>query len=264
MKARKYLRLSTLTICLSFYTLIFSQVTIGSSIPPQKDALLDIKENEDGTSEKGLLIPRVSLTSTVLASPLSSHVKGMVIYNTATKNDVTPGLYYNDGKKWISSSNTSNLNQISNAWYIIGTEEHADSNLDHIWHQGKVSIGSTIVPLDFKDATLYIRGDVSTSGKYYTTSSVYADYVFEHYYHGESAINPDYQFKSIHDIEKFIDENKHLPGITKINELEQTEKGYTIDMTSLVIQQLEKIEELYLHVIELNKKIDLLQEKQKK
>ena len=53
-------------------------------------------------SNKGLLIPRVALISTSSFAPLSAHVAGMVIYNTATANDVLPGFYYDNGTKWIS------------------------------------------------------------------------------------------------------------------------------------------------------------------
>lgn len=44
------------------YTLdISAQVTIGSKEEPEKGTLLDIKANIDGSSEKGLLLPRVFL-----------------------------------------------------------------------------------------------------------------------------------------------------------------------------------------------------------
>jgi hypothetical protein len=51
---------------------------------------------------KGLLIPRIALISTVSASPLSAHVTGMLIYNTATTGDVQPGVYINEGTRWVS------------------------------------------------------------------------------------------------------------------------------------------------------------------
>lgn len=64
------------------------------------DALVDMQSNA-----KGLLLPRVALTSTISASPLSAFAAGMVVYNTNTtntgSNDVAPGYYYNDGTKWI-------------------------------------------------------------------------------------------------------------------------------------------------------------------
>ena len=77
-----------------------SQVTIGSLTPPNEDSLLDLKETAGGTSTKGLLLPRVSLQSTSSPSPLTNHEQGMFVYNTVTVNDVTPGIYYNDGNEW--------------------------------------------------------------------------------------------------------------------------------------------------------------------
>lgn len=81
-----------------------AQVTIGSESSPNNNALLDLKENSSGTSTKGLLLPRVTLSSTTSFSPLSAHVAGMTVYNTATTGDVTPGYYINDGTRWVRSS----------------------------------------------------------------------------------------------------------------------------------------------------------------
>jgi hypothetical protein len=64
---------------------------------PNANAGLDVD-----FANKGLLIPRVALTSTASFAPLSAHVNGMMVYNTATAGDVTPGFYYNDGTKWIA------------------------------------------------------------------------------------------------------------------------------------------------------------------
>jgi hypothetical protein len=32
---------------------------------------------------------------------MTAHVAGMLIYNTATVGDVTPGFYFNNGTKWV-------------------------------------------------------------------------------------------------------------------------------------------------------------------
>jgi hypothetical protein len=57
-------------------------------------------------ANKGLLMPRVALTATNLPAPLSAHVAGMHVYNTATAGSgstaVAAGEYYNDGTQWIS------------------------------------------------------------------------------------------------------------------------------------------------------------------
>lgn len=88
------------------------------------------------------------------------------------------------------------------------------------------------------------------NGSIVTTSNTYPDYVFEKYFTGKSAINPKYDFKKIGEIKTFIQENHHLPGIISIKDIQKTNNGYDVDLTKLSISQLEKIEELYLHVIE--------------
>lgn len=66
---------------------------------PNKDAILELE-----SSGKGLLHARVALTGTANSFPLSIHVAGMMVYNTATAGDVIPGIYYNNGVKWILAS----------------------------------------------------------------------------------------------------------------------------------------------------------------
>ncbi|MEI7980258.1 MAG: hypothetical protein WCI71_01305, partial [Bacteroidota bacterium] len=66
--------------------------------PPNANAGLDVD-----FASKGLLIPRVALTGTTSFAPLAAHVAGMIVYNTATTGDVTPGFYYNNGTRWIAS-----------------------------------------------------------------------------------------------------------------------------------------------------------------
>ncbi len=55
---------------------------------------------EVSSSNMGLLIPRISITSTAKASPVTSPKTSLLIYNTATAGDVTPGYYYWDSK-WV-------------------------------------------------------------------------------------------------------------------------------------------------------------------
>jgi len=81
----------------------FSQTT-GVSINPTGDnpdpsAILDVNADT-----KGLLIPRVALTSTASASPVSSPQTSLLVYNTATANDVTPGFYFWNGAAWAALS----------------------------------------------------------------------------------------------------------------------------------------------------------------
>lgn len=91
---------------------------------------------------------------------------------------------------------------------------------------------------------------LKVNGSIVTTSNTYPDYVFEKYFTGNSVIKPDYHFKDLEETKNFVKENHHLPGIVSIKDLTKSEDGYDVDLTRLSIQQLEKIEELYLHAIE--------------
>ena len=50
--------------------------------------------------DKGLLVPRVSLVQTTSPSPVLAPATSLLVYNTTTINDVTPGYYFWDGLKW--------------------------------------------------------------------------------------------------------------------------------------------------------------------
>jgi hypothetical protein len=87
----------------------YSQVGIGTT-NPDSDALLEL---DASISIGGLLLPRVSLTSTSSFAPLSAHVEGMSVYNTNTAGDVRPGQYYNDGSKWIRLGGTDAIDSVT-------------------------------------------------------------------------------------------------------------------------------------------------------
>lgn len=70
----------------------------------------------------------------------------------------------------------------------------------------------------------------------------WADYVFE----------DNYDLMSLNSLEKYIKENKHLPEVPTTSEV--LENG--IELKEMNILLLKKIEELTLHLIELNKKIE--------
>ena len=77
---------------------------------------------------------------------------------------------------------------------------------------------------------------------------------------------PDYVFKSsynimpIYELEKYINCNKHLPGLPTAAEVEQ--EGQKLAKNQALL--LEKIEELTIYVIEQNKRIEKLEIENKK
>jgi hypothetical protein len=85
---------------LFFYSVSSFSQSVGISpqvnSSPNPNAGLDVNY-----SNKGLLIPRVALVSSGNAAPLSAHTAGMLVYNTSSSQDLVPGLYYNNGQKWL-------------------------------------------------------------------------------------------------------------------------------------------------------------------
>lgn len=103
-----------------------SQVGIGTTTP-DNNAVLDLV-----SSNEGVLISRISLTSVSNSSPLSNHVSGMIVYNTTnsgTGNEIVfPGFYYNNGQQWIRLETFANeLGDVKhgimlgdhNGWYLL-------------------------------------------------------------------------------------------------------------------------------------------------
>jgi len=158
-------------------------------------------------------------------------------------------LNYTDENKVVHSLNLAPI--IQEPWFGVTTNIGAISNNEDIYTNGWVGIGYT-TPSDAPNEKLRVNGSITTVNSYY------ADYVFEDYFDGFSIIKDDYKFKKLEEVKDFIKENRHLPGITPIDKLEKTAEGYSFNVSELSIQLLEKTEELYLHMIEQENKIDIL------
>ncbi|MFD2791660.1 hypothetical protein ACFS1K_17965, partial [Arenibacter antarcticus] len=122
--------------------------------------------------------------------------------------------------------------------------------------------GSKIAP-DFGDQNIVTTGDLSAkditaTGQFYSNTDTIPsipDYVFQKYFKGYSDLKEAYNFKSLAEIEAFVKQHHHLPGIKSAEEVKQD--GFW-NLSESNLQNLEKIEELFLHTIEQEKKIDQL------
>lgn len=92
---------------------------------------------------------------------------------------------------------------------------------------------------------LSVNGNVES--KEIQVKATIADYVFK----------DGYDLMSLEEVEQFIIENKHLPNM--YSEKNQIENNGNIPLGQITMSLLEKIEELTLHVIELNKRISLIE-----
>lgn len=96
-------QLTLLAVCLFMGLSSSAQVKVGNN--PTTINANSVLEME--STNKGMLLPRLGLSSTSSFAPLAAHVAGMTVYNTATAGDVTPGFYYNDGSKWVRIASLS-------------------------------------------------------------------------------------------------------------------------------------------------------------
>ncbi|SFC04434.1 hypothetical protein SAMN05421747_103240 [Parapedobacter composti] len=121
-----------------FYTPIFAQQkvrdnTIQGTVLPNKDALLELESNS-----KGLLHARVQLRRADDAAPLSQHRAGMMVYNTATVNDIVPGIYYNNGSRWVLVAAMDDIKPINydsvtyELTFVDGNDETQVINLEEV------------------------------------------------------------------------------------------------------------------------------------
>jgi hypothetical protein len=102
---------------LAFFSLttFISAQNVGIGTPtPNASAKLEITD-----ANRGILIPRIALTATNAATPVTAPATSLLVYNTVTAgvtpNNVTPGYYYWDGVKWVRL-----LNAESNDWKLLG------------------------------------------------------------------------------------------------------------------------------------------------
>lgn len=109
--------IAAIFICVVFSHL-HSQTKIGGVIgPSDANAYLELGDAVNG--KRGMLLPRVNLNLTTSPAPLTSHVKGMLVYNKTTNGNNVPnvseGIYYNDGTQWIKIIDITFTSSLTNA-----------------------------------------------------------------------------------------------------------------------------------------------------
>jgi len=133
-----------------------------------------------------------------------------------------------------------------------------DSNsvyVQNLYAMGKINISGTLgigttVPNNYAFA---IKGKTIASDE--ITVKLYANWQWPDYVFGK-----DYKLPVLNDVETYLESNSHLPGIPSAADIK--ENGVPLaEMNSLLLK---KIEELTLYIINLNKKVEALEESQKK
>lgn len=121
-------------------------------------------------------------------------------------------------------------------------------NAMYIASDGRIGMGTSEVATGYK---LSVYGKIMSEELMVKLKPNWPDYVFK----------KDYNLRPLKELEKFVEEYNHLPGIPSAIELEKNGGFQVGEMQRL---QLEKMEELYLYVIDLSKEVEKLKEENKK
>jgi len=135
-----------------------------------------------------------------------------------------------------------NTDDVPNDWFKV-THGSAKSVIFSIYGtDGKVGIG--VDPAAYK---LDVAGDINTTGEVRKNGTAYnnPDYVFE----------PGYKVMNIAETKNFVFENKHLPNMPSSEEI-KTDGVKIFEQNRLL---LEKLEEAYLHIFQLEERITKLE-----
>ncbi len=167
-------------------------------------------------------------------------------------NGIYNGLTVYTGKtidgRIVFSGNTTTGNKISSEFYHSWTPLTLQAK-SYNFTEGKVGIG-----VESPKAELDVNGSIICTGSLDVVDlnasqikandirmdmSNVADYVFAE----------DYNLKSLSEVENYVNEHKHLPGVPSAAEMEA--EGISVSKMSNLL--LEKVEELTLHMIQLEK-----------
>ncbi len=119
---------------------------------------------------------------------------------------------------------------------------------------GKVAISTTEMPLDLQSGAvdlsnykLFVNGGILAEELRVATG--WADYVFDE----------NYKLLPLKEVEAFILAHKHLPNIPSAQKIET--EGLALG--EITVKQQEKIEELFLYIIEVEKELKILKQENK-
>lgn len=160
---------------------------------------------------------------------------GNAKFLVTTSNGIKTGIFSHDNyNAKIGTESNHNLTFMAGYWNDVMT----------LTTQGNVGIG-TLTPAE----KLSVNGNIRCK-KATVTLTGWPDYVFE----------KNYTLTPLPQLEQFIQQNKHLPEVPSAREVEQN----GLDLGNNQATLLKKIEELTLYIIEQNKAIRSLEEKNKK
>lgn len=172
-------------------------------------------------------------------------VNGAAVFNgdISIKSGQGRGIrFWNSDSYTINMGNASEFKYGPVQDYSIKMNMNNDSNRGWTWGVD----GQTPIAAIATNGNMQIAGTF-TANRVTVNVGSFPDYVFE----------DGYKLLSLKEVEAYIKQHKHLPNIPAAQEIEQS----GMDLAKINVLMMEKIEELTLHVIQLQKEIDQLKQK---
>ena len=217
-----------------------STPTTDSDVPapnPVKNTAMTFQNWSNSVTIGSDIIP-LNATCAVYSEPLFNNLPQPITLRIARKRtDVTPPIVGVTGEKN----------------YTLISAGHEDHETFVVKGNGKVEIGNGAgtnerrIPISpDNDYLLSVDGKIVAREIVVTANSQWADYVFDE----------EYPLMAIDKLERYIQENKHLPDIPTTKDVEK--QGINVgDMQTLLLK---KVEELTRYIIEINTKNQQLQQ----
>jgi hypothetical protein len=167
---------------------------------------------------------------------------GIGVNNPTSTLAVTRGTGVNGTAAFYGTTHTSHFNYFtSEDTYIRGGKVNSKVFINDLTGLGSVQVGESATPTGYK---------MSIDGKVICTEmevlvTPWPDYVFR----------SNYKLKPLQEIENFIAKNGHLPNIPKAKDIENK----SLALGNMAKLQMEKIEELTLYLIEINKRLEKIE-----
>lgn len=240
----------------------------GSSINTMStsDVLSNIKMTIDHTGKLGLgtTAPQVGKMEIVQSQADNSKYALVLNQESNSLKSIEMQYDYQNQVQWAVGTSWFENDSARNSFFIWNEKRtsyaltiHAGLGwvgIEQPWPSAKLDVngsfkagcaGIGVNPPDENSSwKLFVNGGIKAREIKVTTQS-FADYVF----------TEKYSLPSIADLDRFIKQNKHLPGMPSADEVCQNEG---IELGSMQVKLLEKVEEQALYIISLQKQIDEL------
>ena len=198
-----------------------------------------------GSNQVSVGIGNTAPTARLHVSAGGSTATGVRLENLPTTTGSVFPLFV-DASGNVMRSSTAGAREAAESldrhWTLTADNHLINSNLGGIM----IGTGLNSTPEGYK---LYVSEGILTERVKVAVKST-ADW-------RDNVLQDDYKLRSVEEVEMFIKENKHLPGVPSAQEM--VENGNDLQKTDAVL--LEKVEEMMLYIIELKKENAALKSK---